>query len=75
MGKRLEGKVAIISGAARGMGAAEARQFTAEGARVVLGDVLDEAGSKVASEIAPPVVTVVSSIPAPMSVSRISNED
>lgn len=51
MAKRLEGKVAIVSGAARGMGAAEARQFTAEGARVVLGDVLDEAGSKVASEI------------------------
>lgn len=51
MAKRLEGKVAIISGAARGMGAAEARQFAAEGARVILGDVLDEEGAKVASEI------------------------
>ena len=51
MAKRLEGRVAIVSGAARGMGAAEARQFAAEGARVVLGDVLDEDGAKVASEI------------------------
>ena len=51
MAKRLEGRVAIVSGAARGMGAAEARQFAAEGASVVLGDVLDEDGVKVASEI------------------------
>ncbi len=51
MAGRLEGKVALISGAARGMGAAEARLFVAEGARVVLGDVLDEAGEKVASEL------------------------
>lgn len=39
--KRLEGKVALITGAARGQGAAAARCFVAEGARVVLGDVLD----------------------------------
>ena len=38
---RLDGKVAIITGAARGQGEAEARLFAAEGARVVLGDVLD----------------------------------
>ena len=37
---RLAGKVALISGAARGMGAAEARLFAREGARVVLGDIL-----------------------------------
>ena len=48
---RLDGKVALISGAARGMGAAEARLFAAEGAKVVLGDVLDEEGRKVAAEI------------------------
>lgn len=47
----LEGKVALISGAARGMGAAEARLFAAQGAKVVLGDVLDEAGEKVAAEV------------------------
>ena len=45
---RLEGKTAIITGAARGMGEAEARLFVAEGARVVLGDVLDVEGKHVA---------------------------
>ncbi len=41
---RLEGKVAIVTGAAQGMGAATARLFVHEGARVVLGDVLEEKG-------------------------------
>ncbi|MCE2390397.1 MAG: glucose 1-dehydrogenase [Proteobacteria bacterium] len=48
---RLEGKVALISGGARGQGETEARLFVAEGARVVLGDVRDEAGEKVAAEL------------------------
>jgi 3alpha(or 20beta)-hydroxysteroid dehydrogenase len=48
---RLEGRVALISGAARGQGEAEARLFVAEGARVVLGDVLHELGRKVAAEL------------------------
>ena len=48
---RLAGKVALISGGARGQGEAEARMFASEGARVVIADVLDEAGEKVASEI------------------------
>jgi 3alpha(or 20beta)-hydroxysteroid dehydrogenase len=48
---RLDGKVAIITGAARGQGAAEARLFAAEGARVVLADVLDDEGKAVAGEI------------------------
>ncbi|MFO1536800.1 MAG: SDR family NAD(P)-dependent oxidoreductase, partial [Actinomycetota bacterium] len=48
---RLDGKVAIISGAARGMGEVEARLFAEEGARVVIGDVLDDRGTQVASEI------------------------
>jgi 3alpha(or 20beta)-hydroxysteroid dehydrogenase len=48
---RLDGKVAIITGAARGQGAAEARLFAAEGAKVVLADVLDDQGEAVAAEI------------------------
>ena len=49
---RLEGKVALISGGARGMGAAEARLFASEGAKVVLGDVLESEGQQVEAEIA-----------------------
>lgn len=48
---RLTGKVALISGAARGQGEAEARLFAAEGAKVVLADVLDEDGTTVAKDI------------------------
>ena len=48
---RLEGKVAIISGGARGQGAAEARLFAREGAAVVVGDILDEEGLKLEAEI------------------------
>ncbi len=48
---RLDGKVAIITGAARGMGEAEARLFAAEGARVVIADVLAEEGRSVAARI------------------------
>ena len=48
---RLEGKVAIISGAASGMGACEAELFAREGARVVLGDIWHEGGEQVAAGI------------------------
>jgi 3alpha(or 20beta)-hydroxysteroid dehydrogenase len=51
MSGELEGQVALISGAARGMGAEEARLFVSHGAKVVLGDVLDEEGGKTAAEI------------------------
>ncbi|MEV2225547.1 glucose 1-dehydrogenase [Nocardia vinacea] len=48
---RLTGKVALISGGARGMGAAHARALVAEDARVVLGDILDEEGAALAKEL------------------------
>ncbi len=50
---RLKGKVVLISGGARGQGAAEARLFAAEGARVVIGDVLEPEGRGLASELGP----------------------
>lgn len=48
---RVNGKVALISGAARGMGASHARLLVSEGAKVVLGDVLDDEGAAVADEL------------------------
>jgi len=49
--RNLEGKIAIVTGAARGAGAAIARRFVAEGARVVLGDVRHEQGRALAKEL------------------------
>src|SRR5215469_580382 len=51
---RLDGKVAFISGAARGIGAATARLMVGAGAKVAIGDVLDERGRETAQAVAGP---------------------
>jgi len=48
---RLENKVALISGGAREMGAAEAKLFASEGAKVVIGDILEDEGRRTEAEI------------------------
>jgi 3alpha(or 20beta)-hydroxysteroid dehydrogenase len=55
---RLAGKVALISGGARGQGAAEARLFVQEGARVVIGDILDTQADALSEELGEAVVAV-----------------
>ena len=48
---RFDGKVVLVSGGARGQGAAEARQLVKEGAKVVIGDVLEKEGTALAKEL------------------------
>jgi NAD(P)-dependent dehydrogenase (short-subunit alcohol dehydrogenase family) len=48
---RLQGKIALISGGGRGMGAVEARLFAKEGAKVTIGDVLEDEGRKLEAEL------------------------
>ncbi|WP_280234297.1 glucose 1-dehydrogenase [Nocardia cyriacigeorgica] len=55
---RLTGKVALISGGSRGMGASHARAMLAEEAKVVIGDVLDDEGKALAEELGPDLTHV-----------------
>ena len=52
---RLEGKVALITGASRGMGASHAKRFVAEGAKVIVSDVNEKGGKALAEELGPNV--------------------
>lgn len=58
MTPRLEGKVAIISGAARGQGAAEAKRFVEEGAKVMIADVLEDEAQATASDLGDAAIAV-----------------
>jgi 3alpha(or 20beta)-hydroxysteroid dehydrogenase len=55
---RLAGKIAIITGASQGMGMAHARAFVAHGAKVILGDLNEQGGKALASELGPSAVFV-----------------
>jgi len=48
---RLDNKVAIVTGAASGMGESEAKLFASEGAKVIIADVLEQEGRKIEAEI------------------------
>lgn len=54
----VEGKVALLTGAGNGMGAACARRFAAEGARVIVTDILEDAASRVAQDIGDRAISV-----------------
>ena len=69
---RLKGKVPLISGGARGQGAAEARLFVMEGAKVVIGDVLDDQCRKTADEINAKV-SAKSVVPLHLDVTRAAD--
>lgn len=58
MNKRLEGRVAVITGAASGIGAATAKTYVEQGARVVLGDIQDEAGQTMAEDLGGPASAI-----------------
>jgi 3alpha(or 20beta)-hydroxysteroid dehydrogenase len=58
-GNRLAGKVALISGGARGMGASHARAIVAQGGKVVLGDILDDEGQKLADDLGDSIAAYV----------------
>lgn len=64
---RFDGKVVLVSGGARGMGETDVRGFVAEGARVVIGDVLDHEGETLAKELGDSAVFVHLDVADPKS--------
>ncbi len=50
-GRRFEGKIAVVTGAGQGIGAATARRLAQEGASIVIGDMVEETSQKVCADI------------------------
>jgi NAD(P)-dependent dehydrogenase (short-subunit alcohol dehydrogenase family) len=71
---RMDGKVAIITGAARGIGAAAARLFAAEGGKLMLADVLTEPLAEVASEIGASAATCATDVTDEAAVRKLVDE-
>ena len=67
MGGRLEGKIAVVTGAARGTGEQTARLFADEGARVVVADILEEEGRATAESIGEAAIFQRLDVTAPAS--------
>lgn len=59
---RLQGKVAVITGAASGIGAASARRFVQEGCCVVLGDIQQERGDALVAELGDAAIFTVCNV-------------
>lgn len=74
MAGRLDGKVALITGGARGQGAAEVRAFTAEGATVIVADVLVDEAKQVASECGAAAVPVALDVTDERNWERVAAE-
>lgn len=71
MSKRLEGKVAVITGAASGIGEASARRFVEEGCKVVLGDIQPDVGQALAEELGAGVIFVECNVTVEKDISHL----
>ncbi len=71
MSKRLEGKVAVITGAASGIGEASARRFVEEGCKVVLGDIQPDLGQALAEELGADVIFVECNVTVEKDISHL----
>ena len=71
---RLSGKVAIITGAARGMGASHAKIFAREGAKIVMTDLREDAGSELAAEIGSDCRFILQDVTSPADWDRVVSE-
>lgn len=71
---RLDGKIAIVTGAGSGFGEAIARRFAAEGARVVVADLRGDAAERVAGEIGKAAIAVTADVGSAQDVSKVVSE-